>query len=502
MPSLINVPGIENTTDEFRQKVIQIASNLDTDPNFLMAIMSFESGASFSPSKRSPVSSAVGLIQFIRSTAKGLGTTVEELAAMTPIRQLDFVEKYFAGVIKSHGKLKTVEDAYMAVLFPEGIGKGSAHVIFRKGDKNYKPNQPLDADGNGEITVGEAAAPVRRRLGSPHEAVVPAGVTPLDVLPDGGAVLANGAKGPEVASLQDGLIDLGYMTPEQKKSGPGTFGNKTQAALTAFQRDNELEANGTVDTATRAALNQIQNGVKILSVAGVVLPMQKRLVAAGKMTDKELATGPGTFGQRTERALQQFQLDNNIQPSGILTDDTYRALYKTTPIIPVDKVHGNNTAIDVVLPDPGADRSRGYTVFNREPGGVDQVGTQMAINAMLDLAKSWATFHPTVLIQYGDISRRGGGVFFNAQNPKGKPDHADHKEGRAVDVRPIAKDGALVGTDISRANYDQQLTEELARLIKQKFPNSVILFNDPKLIKKGLTNFHSGHDNHLHWLIK
>lgn len=499
MPNLINVPGIENTTDEFRQKVVQIAANIEVDPNFLMAIMSFESGGSFSPSKRSPVSSAVGLIQFIRDTAKGLGTTVEALAAMTAIRQLDFVELYF---MNYKGRLKTVEDAYMAVLYPKGIGRGGDFVIFRRGDRNYKPNQPLDANGNGEITVAEAAAPVRKRLGAPPAVMVPAGVTPVEVLPAEAALLAKGTRGPEVEALQDELVDLGYMTPEQKKTGPGRFGDKTQAALTSFQRDNLLDPNGTLDPATRAAFRQLQNGVKFLSEGGVVLPMQRRLVAAGKMTEKELATGPGTFGQKTERALMQFQLDNNIQPSGILNDATYKVLYKTVPVIPADKVHGDNDAIDTVLPDPGADRSRGYAVYNREAGGVDQVGTRAAIGAMLDLAREWAAIHPTVLIQYGDVSRRGGGVFFNAKNPKGKPDHDDHKEGRAVDIRPIAKGGAQVKVTINEAHYDAALTRELVLLIRRKFPNSVILFNDPALIADGLTRFRKMHDNHLHWLIK
>ena len=58
MPSLINVPGSENTSEEFRQKIIQIAANLVIDPNFLMAIMSFESGASFSPKQKNAADTA------------------------------------------------------------------------------------------------------------------------------------------------------------------------------------------------------------------------------------------------------------------------------------------------------------------------------------------------------------------------------------------------------------------------------------------------------------
>ena len=44
MTSLVDVPGVQNTTRAFRDKVIAIAEEIRTDPNFLMAIMSFETG--------------------------------------------------------------------------------------------------------------------------------------------------------------------------------------------------------------------------------------------------------------------------------------------------------------------------------------------------------------------------------------------------------------------------------------------------------------------------
>ncbi|HST51854.1 MAG TPA: peptidoglycan-binding protein [Pyrinomonadaceae bacterium] len=496
MPNLINVPGIENTSDEFRQKVIQIASNLQIDPNFLMAIMSFESGASFSPSKKNAAGSgAVGLIQFMPKTAKALGTSTQELAAMTAVRQLDFIEKYFT-LFK--GRLKTIEDAYMAVLLPTAVGKGPGFVLFTRPGKAYTQNKGLDLNGDGLITVAEAASRVRQRLGAATSVMVPTpGAAPLSVTPAAVAILSKGMESPAVEVLQDELVNLGYLTLAEKKTGPGKFGNKTEAALKVFQSDNLLDSNGTYDAATQAAVQQLDNGVQLGSEGGVVLPMQNLLVAAKLLTQQELDTGQGIFGKKTQRALMQFQLNNNIQPSGVLTNDTYKALYKTEPVISPDIVHGDNGAVDTVLPENGP----GFTTFNREPGGVDQFGTQTTIRALQDLALAWAQTHPAVLIQFGDISRRGGGPFFNAQNHN-KVDHADHKEGRAVDIRPIAKGGALVPTTFNSANYDGALTKELAQLMKQKFPNSVILFNDPKLIAAGLTKQHAGHDNHLHWLVK
>src|SRR5690606_13319282 len=106
---------------EFLAKVEAIASRLSVDPNHLMAIMAFESGRTFSPSiKNMAGSGATGLIQFMPRTAIGLGTSVEQLAGMTAVKQLDWVEKYFQPY---RGRMKTLSDIYMAVLWPAAVGK-------------------------------------------------------------------------------------------------------------------------------------------------------------------------------------------------------------------------------------------------------------------------------------------------------------------------------------------------------------------------------------------
>src|SRR3712207_2278728 len=93
--TLVNVPGSERVSQGFKEKVIKIASDLGPNPNCPMAVMSFETGESFNPAKRNPVSGAVGLIQFMNPTAQGPGTTQEALAQMTAEEQLDFVAKHF-----------------------------------------------------------------------------------------------------------------------------------------------------------------------------------------------------------------------------------------------------------------------------------------------------------------------------------------------------------------------------------------------------------------------
>jgi spore coat assembly protein SafA len=156
----------KKVSKEFRQKVREIADSLKTDPNYLMACMAFESAETFSPSiKNAAGSGAVGLIQFMPSTAQMLGTTSEELASMSAVEQLNYVEKYFK---PSSGKLSTLDDVYMAILWPAAIGKPLDHVLFKRGDpehpRRYMLNAGLDFNEDGFVTKAEAADRVREAL--------------------------------------------------------------------------------------------------------------------------------------------------------------------------------------------------------------------------------------------------------------------------------------------------------------------------------------------------
>lgn len=158
---LNRVAGADNTSAAFRQKVVEVAERLQMDPVHLMAVMSFETGESFSSSERNRHTGATGLIQFMPSTARHLGTSTTQLRQMTPERQLDYVERYLQPYA---GKMNTLEDAYMAVLWPAAVGKGPNHVLFRSPSREYRQNDGLDINNNGAITAREAASKVRDKI--------------------------------------------------------------------------------------------------------------------------------------------------------------------------------------------------------------------------------------------------------------------------------------------------------------------------------------------------
>jgi hypothetical protein len=147
----------------FKQKVVAIAGRLGCDPSDLMAVMAFETGESFAPDKRNTVSGATGLIQFMKATAEGLGTTQEKLAAMTAVEQLDFVERHIRGNSRGLARL-TLSDLYMTVLLPSAVGRPESHPLFVAPSTAYEQNRGLDIDRDGKITKAEATAKVNDKL--------------------------------------------------------------------------------------------------------------------------------------------------------------------------------------------------------------------------------------------------------------------------------------------------------------------------------------------------
>ena len=150
---------------DFVNKVKEIAPRVGLDPNWLMAIMEFESAGTFSPSITNPLG-YVGLIQFGASARKTLGVTKEQLKAMTAVEQLDYVEKYF-NLYK--GKYKSYVDAYFAVFFPLAIGKPDEWIIQGGGltaKQIYDANPAFRNVKDGKLRVWEVKKKMLEKLPS------------------------------------------------------------------------------------------------------------------------------------------------------------------------------------------------------------------------------------------------------------------------------------------------------------------------------------------------
>lgn len=148
----------------FRERVWWIADTLRLDPDDLMACMAWESGESFSPSVRNAAGSgAVGLIQFMPSTAVGLGTSTAKLAAMSAEDQLNYVYRYFRPYA---GRLNNLGDIYMAILWPKGVGQSDTYVLWDKGrmPTTFRQNSGLDLNKDGQVTRAECLSKIVGKL--------------------------------------------------------------------------------------------------------------------------------------------------------------------------------------------------------------------------------------------------------------------------------------------------------------------------------------------------
>jgi hypothetical protein len=111
----------------FKYRASEVAQNIGVPTSALIRVMNKESR--LNPKAVNQRSGASGLIQFMPSTAKGLGTSVEEIRNSPAIKQLDWVEQYFKPY---RGKVHNYEDLYMVTFFPAALGKPKDKIIRTK----------------------------------------------------------------------------------------------------------------------------------------------------------------------------------------------------------------------------------------------------------------------------------------------------------------------------------------------------------------------------------
>ncbi|CCH57752.1 lysozyme like domain [Acinetobacter phage AP22] len=140
-------------TPEKAASIARVAKNIGVNPNDLAAVISFETGGTFDPSKRNPNSSATGLIQFMAGSGgtkgKYYGMTRDQFGSLSFDEQIKYVEKYFlerSSRFRAGNETKnTTGDVYGAVT---GYG-------YKKGSREYELNKVWDSNKNGIIEKGE-----------------------------------------------------------------------------------------------------------------------------------------------------------------------------------------------------------------------------------------------------------------------------------------------------------------------------------------------------------
>lgn len=194
------VSGIQTTTDAFRVAFVDMCRRVGLNPDWLAAVVSFESG--FNPAAENPRSHASGLIQFMpgeRGSATLLGYTPEQIRSMSAEEQVPLIERYMVELVKPRNlaRVQTITDTYLTVFGPDGIGRGEDYPLYTidRTPRSYEGNKSLDHDKDGIITNGEASARVKAILAAAES-------LPRIPVPDGSVPLAKTEPlGPLKASL-------------------------------------------------------------------------------------------------------------------------------------------------------------------------------------------------------------------------------------------------------------------------------------------------------------
>lgn len=149
-------------------------------------------------------------------------------------------------------------------------------------------------------------------------------------------VIRQGAVGAVVSAIQRRLTALGYY----QANVDGVFKADDVAAVRAFQKQNNLNADGVAGFKTQSVLfsgsarmpnGQVAGttGTETLLRKGMtgeaVVQLQQRLIALGFLK----GTADGNYGIKTAEAVYRFQRANKLPRDGVAGPATLRALYAT-----------------------------------------------------------------------------------------------------------------------------------------------------------------------------
>ena len=209
------------------------------------------------------------------------------------------------------------------------FGRASVNAL-----KNFQTNNGLKADGiagkNTYVKLFSASAVPYSVPETPAPAAdgsVPAATPAAES--SIWKTLRSGDSGTEVKQLQENLIQMGYLSGKPD----GKYGLKTVEAVKAFQKANNLKADGTAGPLTlkavysgtaktttppaaeAAANNSNGSGGSLRrgSTGTQVRSLQARLIELGFLS----GSADGIFGQKTMAAVIAFQKANKLKADGI-----------------------------------------------------------------------------------------------------------------------------------------------------------------------------------------
>jgi hypothetical protein len=269
-----------------------------------------------------------------------------------------------------------------------------------------------------------------------------------------------GDRGADVVALQHLLRARGRGVAVS-----GYFGKETKTALAGFQRSVGVADSGIAYVSTWEKLvPDLRQGAS----GEAVLALKKQLNA--KRRAGLSLTKP--FDSTTRTAVRYLQKHMGLAITGVVNRSTWR-----------------NLIWHYMRPDFSRASLCNYNGGHRTADW----GTAAAI-AHLEAAADEFRRRADGRVAIGDISFEHGGPISL---------HSTHEDGLDIDIALIRTDGrqcSRPGISYRNSKYDRGDTRQLLRAIRDVFGGhlKLIYFNDPVLIREGLSRRYRNHDDHIH----
>jgi len=208
---------------------------------------------------------------------------------------------------------------------------------------------------------------------------------------------AKGDRGDEVVDIQVKLATLGYDLGSD--GADGSFGDMTEDAVMEFQHDRGLAVTGIVDEETWRILVEAtyKLGDRLLYLRSPffkgddVRELQMSLNALGFNTGKV----DGVYGETTERAVREFQLNLGLTSDGIFGPSSFTAIRNLRHLLA--------NQVSSIFPDPRREHPSAISIFQDKKIAIDHTLDEEEEQHLGDLAVEEAEVRWDLGLRLGNL---------------------------------------------------------------------------------------------------
>lgn len=194
------------------------------------------------------------------------------------------------------------------------------HVINTDNSLTAEPVVTAEPTREATVPPTSDATPEPTEEASPE----PTGTAAITPEPTRDPALNIGQSGDYVASLQDRLMELGYLDIDETTS---FYGSSTAYAVQLFQRQHGLNMDGLAGQETLSIIfsNSAQHYAMKLDISGLdVQNLQQQLKDLGYLSASDV---DGYYGESTKEAVMAFQSRNDLPINGVAGEMTIEKLF-------------------------------------------------------------------------------------------------------------------------------------------------------------------------------